>query len=139
MEQLTDDQRQEFNTCFQMFDKDNDGRLNSKEALMALKSVGVNLNENDVASGVDINGFLAIVVKKLQITDPEDELRRAFNCFDQEGNGFVSCDYLKQILMSMGDAMNGQEAGDLVRECDTDNDGFINSADATKLILSKLQ
>ncbi|EFA74842.1 calcium-binding protein [Heterostelium album PN500] len=139
MENLTDDQRQEFNTCFQQFDKDNDGRLNSKEAVMALKSIGVNIQENDVASGLDMNGFLGVVVKKLQITDPEDELRRAFNCFDQEGNGFISTDYLKQILMSMGDIMNAQEASDLCRECDTDNDGYISANDATKLILSKLQ
>eukprot|EP01133_Synstelium_polycarpum_P007306 gene7306-8500_t len=71
MEQLTDDQRNEFNIVFQQFDKDNDGRLGPKECVMALKALGVNVPEGDVASGVDINGFLGVVVKKLQITDPE--------------------------------------------------------------------
>ncbi|EGG18396.1 calcium-binding protein [Cavenderia fasciculata] len=138
MDQLTEDQRSEFNTCFQQFDKDNDGRLGPKEAVMALKALGVNVPESEVGAGVDVNGFLGVVVRKLQITDPEDELKRAFNCFDTEGNGHISCAHLKQILMQLGDVLNHQEADDLIREIDTDHDGYVTSNDATKLILSKL-
>ncbi|EGC31665.1 hypothetical protein DICPUDRAFT_82458 [Dictyostelium purpureum] len=138
MELLTDDQKNEFQTCFQQFDKDNDGRLNPKESVMALKSLGVNLPESEVSAGTDFNSFLQVVVRKLQITDPADELKRAFNCFDQEGTGFISAQYLKQILVSLGDILTSQEADELIRDCDTDHDGFINSDEATKLILSKL-
>ncbi|KYQ93407.1 calcium-binding protein [Tieghemostelium lacteum] len=138
MDQLTEEQRAEFQTCFQQFDKDNDGRLNPKESVMALKSLGVNLPESEVGSGTDFNGFLGVVVRKLQITDPEDELRRAFNCFIQEGE-HVSVQYLKSILTSIGDTMTSQEAESLMRDIDTDNDGYISPNEATKLIMSKLQ
>ncbi|KAF2073798.1 hypothetical protein CYY_004892 [Polysphondylium violaceum] len=138
MDLLTDEQKNEFQTCFQQFDKDLDGRLNPKESVMALKSLGVNLPESEVSAGTDFNSFLQVVVRKLQITDPADELQRAFNCFDLEGTGFVAVQYIRQVLTSMGDILNGQEIDQFIRDCDTDNDGYISSAEATKIILSKL-
>ncbi|KAN0041744.1 hypothetical protein ACTFIV_004290 [Dictyostelium citrinum] len=139
MELLTDDQKNEFQICFTQFDKDNDGRLNPKESVMALKSLGVNLPESDVSSGTDFNSFLQVVVRKLQITDPADELKRAFNCFDTDGTGSISAQHLKQILTTLGDVLTSQEADELIRDTDTDRDGYISSDEATKLILSKLQ
>jgi len=134
-DQLTDEQKEEFKIAFKVFDKDEDGQLNSKEIVMALKSLGVSVPESDVGSSLDLNGFYQIVSKKLQILDAEEDLKRALLCFDQDGSGAVSSEYLKYILTSIGDVLTPQEVDQMISECDTDRDGRISSSDAAKVLL----
>ena len=36
-------------------------------------------------------------------TDPEDVIKNAFGCFDDENNGFIHEDRLRELLTTMGD------------------------------------
>jgi len=102
---------------------------------MAMKSMGVAIPESDVPGPLDFNGFLNICAKKLQVLDPEEDLKRALLCFDQDGSGYVSAEYLRYILTALGDVMTTQEAEAMVRECDTDNDGRVCAADVVGVLL----
>ncbi len=42
-------------------------------------------------------------------TDPEDVIRNAFACFDEEGTGKISEDYLRELLTTMGDRFTDAE------------------------------
>jgi len=137
VENLTSEQRAEFQECFNLFDKDEDNRLNPKEVVMALKSMGVLVTENEVgAQPLDFNTFLVIVARKLMILDPEADLTRAFQCFDQEGSGFISTEYLKYILTSVGDQpLTPAQVDDLLTHIDPNRQGSVNCKESAKLML----
>ncbi len=42
-------------------------------------------------------------------TDPEDVIRNAFACFDEEGSGKISEDHLRELLTTMGDRFTDAE------------------------------
>ena len=42
-------------------------------------------------------------------TDPEDVIRNAFACFDEEGSGKIHEDRLRELLTTMGDRFTDAE------------------------------
>ena len=52
---------------------------------------------------INIKCFLAIG------TDPEDVIRNAFACFDEEGSGKIHEDRLRELLTTMGDRFTDAE------------------------------
>lgn len=42
-------------------------------------------------------------------TDPEDVIRNAFACFDEEGTGKINEDRLRELLTTMGDRFTDAE------------------------------
>ena len=42
-------------------------------------------------------------------TDPEDVIRNAFCCFDDDGTGYIHEDQLRELLTTMGDRFTDEE------------------------------
>jgi len=42
-------------------------------------------------------------------TDPEDVIKNAFGCFDDEGSGYIHEDRLRELLTTMGDRFTDEE------------------------------
>lgn len=42
-------------------------------------------------------------------TDPEDVIKNAFGCFDEEGTGLIHEDRLRELLTTMGDRFTDAE------------------------------
>ena len=56
------------------------------------------------ASGpINFTMFLTMFGEKLNGTDPEDVIKNAFQCFDEESTGLIHEDDLKELLTTMGD------------------------------------
>lgn len=49
-------------------------------------------------------------------TDPEDVIRNAFACFDEEATGTTLEDYLREQLTTMGNGFIAKEVDELYRE-----------------------
>lgn len=49
----------------------------------------MNVPESEIGATLDFPGFLALVARKLQILDAEEDIKRALLCFDQDGSGYV--------------------------------------------------
>ena len=47
--------------------------------------------------------FLTLFGERLQGTDPEEVIKNAFGCFDEENAGLISEEFLREILTTMGD------------------------------------
>ena len=47
-------------------------------------------------------------------TDPEDVIRNAFACFDEEGTGKIHEDRLRELLTTMGDRFTDAEVSESV-------------------------
>jgi calmodulin len=68
----------------------------------------------------------------------EYELREAFKCIDLDGNGVISKEELKQIVLkTMQSEIDEKEIDEMMREADIDGDGFINYDEFVKILVEK--
>jgi calmodulin len=64
------------------------------------------------------------VQEEVEDEDPEkNELREAFNAFDEDGSGSVSTDELRKMLRKLGKSVTNDELIELIKFSDEDNSG----------------
>lgn len=61
----------------------------------------------------------------------------AFKIFDKEGNGLISVTELRHIMITLGDQLNEDEVNELLREADSDGDGFINYEEFIRTLMAR--
>lgn len=103
-------QIQEFKEAFNMIDQNRDGFIDADDLKDMFASLGKDVKDEYVegmlseASGaINFTMFLTLFGEKMNGTDPEDVIRNAFACFDEEGSGKVDEDKLVNLLQSVGD------------------------------------
>ena len=83
------------------------------------------------ASGtVDFQEFLSLIVPTKSETNRNDELMRAFEAFDKDGNGYISKEELREGLQILGEKVTEEELRELLNIVDSDNDGEIRYSGA---------
>ncbi|ODQ78637.1 hypothetical protein BABINDRAFT_172009 [Babjeviella inositovora NRRL Y-12698] len=138
----------EFKEAFSLFDKDNDGKITTKELGTVMRSLGQNPSESelkDLVNEVDINNdgnidfpeFLTMMARKMKDTDSEAEIAEAFKVFDRNGDGKISAAELRHVLTSIGEKLTDAEVDEMIREADADNDGEIDIVEFTQLLAAK--
>ncbi|KAJ6466853.1 calmodulin [Mycena sanguinolenta] len=147
-DQLSPEQISEFKEAFTLFDKDGNGMITTVELGTVMHSLGKNPTESELQDminevDVDRNGtidfpeFLAMMAKKFQDTDSEEEIRQTFAVFDKDGNGTISVTELQQVMRSLGEKLTDREVEEMMREADVDGDGEINYDEFLQMMLSK--
>ncbi|ESO92628.1 hypothetical protein LOTGIDRAFT_190618 [Lottia gigantea] len=103
-------QIQEFKEAFNMIDQNRDGYIDRDDLIEMYTSLGKDPTEDSMdamisqAPGpINFTMFLTLFGEKLNGTDPEDVIKNAFACFDEKNTGFISEEYLKECMMTMGD------------------------------------
>ena len=103
-------QIQEFKEAFNMIDQNRDGFIDSADLKDMFASLGKDVTDdyvedmlNDANGAINFTMFLTLFGEKLNGTDPEDVIRNAFACFDEEGAGNLDEDRLVNLLQSLGD------------------------------------
>jgi len=145
---LTDEQISEFKEAFQMFDKDGDGQIDSKELGTVMRSLGQNPSESELQDMIgevdaDSNGaidfpeFLIMMGRKMKDTDSEEEIREAFKVFDRDNNGVISSAELRHVMTSIGEKLTDEEVDEMIREADEDGDGHIDYHEFVQLMIQK--
>lgn len=122
-----------------MFDKNGDGRITRRELSDSLENLGIRISESDLmqmiekidVNGdgvVDINEFGELYRSIMDDKDEEEDMKEAFNVFDQNGDGFITEEELSTVLSSLG-----LKYGKAIDECkrmisnvDSDGDGMVN-------------
>jgi len=69
---------------------------------------------------INFTMFLTMFGEKLNGTDPEEVIRNAFACFDDENSGNINEDYLRELLTTMGDRFTDDQVDDMFREAPID-------------------
>ncbi|KAL7719717.1 Calmodulin [Entamoeba marina] len=144
---LTADQEQEYKEAFQLFDKDNDEKITVEELGTVMRALGANPTQqkiSDIVKDFDkeqtgkftVDTFLEIMLDFGQEVDSSDEIKKAFEIFDKEKNGYISASELKHVLTTLGEKLSEQEVDDLLKEIGVE-EGLINVDDFVKLITSK--
>ncbi|XP_070537501.1 uncharacterized protein [Ptychodera flava] len=136
-EELTSEQLAEFKEAFSMFDKNDDGRIESSELGIVMRSLGLNPSDaelQDMITEIDSDGngtvefpeFIAMMLRKKGECDPENDLREAFKVFDRDGNGYISASELRHVMLNLGEKLSDEEVDEMIREADIDGDGQVN-------------
>uniref|UniRef100_A0A8C6UHF4 Myosin, light chain 12, genome duplicate 2 n=1 Tax=Neogobius melanostomus TaxID=47308 RepID=A0A8C6UHF4_9GOBI len=118
-------QIQEFKEAFNMIDQNRDGFIDKEDLHDMLASLGKNPTDE----------YLEIMMnEKLNGTDPEDVIRNAFACFDEEGTGIIQEEYLRELLTTMGDRFTDEDVDELFREAPIDKKGNFNYVAFTRIL-----
>ena len=78
-----------------------------------------------------------MMAKKMKDTDSEEEIIAAFRVFDKDGNGFISAQELRHVMTSLGEKLSDDEADEMIREADLNNDGQIDYQEFVKMMTTK--
>ena len=136
-EKFTEDQIAEFREAFQIFDKDHDGMISTKELGTVMRGLGQNPTENEIAQmiiDVDENGdgtidfkeFLGLMAEKLKSSGNKQELLEAFKLIDKEGLGALPAYEFRFLMSTSGENISEEEIDEMIEEADLDGDGTID-------------
>ena len=64
---------------------------------------------NEAPGPLNFTMFLTLFGERLQGTDPEEVIKNAFGCFDEENTGFINEDRLRELLITMGDRFTDED------------------------------
>jgi centrin-3 len=120
---------EELKQAFDFFDVNESGKLNIKETLGALKSLGYHnrnpalfaiLNEMDTPEndkkGVDWDSFSGHVLARISNTTSREGLRRIFDIFiDDPVQDTVTLTTLKRICRELGEPIRNEELQDMIQ------------------------
>jgi len=136
---IPEEKRQEYKEAFDMFDSNKSGKITAEEIYNVMRNMGNELPleeikgmiaelDSDGSGEIDFEEFITF----MQMTQTQEELTeeeeviRAFQTFDKDGNGKLSLDEFKFILCSLGDKFTEQECLEIFKEVDSDGDGNLD-------------
>merc|ERR1711997_1236936 len=147
-ENLTEQQISEYKEAFALFDKTGDGAIGSDMIGTVIRSLGGSPTEAElkqmianVLEGKDSNKitfpeFLTMMAQTIQYKDNEEEVREAFRVFDKEKTGFISAAELRHIMTNLGEKLSEEEADEMIKEADPDQNGQINYEEFVTMMMS---
>ncbi|KAG9523751.1 EF-hand, partial [Aureobasidium melanogenum] len=155
LDALSEEQREEINEAFSLFDLDKDNHIDYHELKVALKALGFDLPKSEILTLLQTHGipasstaapstnnkptfsgpsrlvlphaaFVAIAAARILARDPRDEILRAFELFDAEGKGNINLSDLRRVARELGEGLQEEELVAMIEEFDLDGDGAIS-------------
>jgi len=133
----------EFKEAFNMIDDNTHDQIICKKDLRAIfDSLGKDPSDEYLeemlgqATGpINFTMFLTMFGEKLNGTDPEDVIKNAFACFDENGTGKIDEEYLRELLTTMGDRFTQEQVDEMFRDAPIDNKtGDFDYMEFTKIL-----
>lgn len=129
----------ELKRVFQMFDRNGDGHITKKEMADSLDKLGIYIPGDDLEAMiqkidvnhdgcVDMDEFGELYQTIMDERDEDEDMREAFNVFDQNGDGFITVEELRSVLGSLGlkQGRTVEDCKQMIRKVDVDGDGMVN-------------
>ncbi|CAF1222029.1 unnamed protein product, partial [Didymodactylos carnosus] len=128
---------QQLQDAFNLFDTDKSRTISSTE----LKQVLVALNfkpteqlirkimkemDTDGDGVIEFDEFVRVMGGVYERKFSNDEMRRAFQCFDTDHSGFITPNELREVLRKLNHNVTEARISEIMREIDSDLDGKIN-------------
>ena len=121
-------------------DKFRDGFIDKDDLHDMLASLGKDPTDEylegmmgEAPGPINFTMFLTMFGEKLQGTDPEDVIKNAFGCFDEDNVGVLHEERLRELLTSIGDRFTDDEVDDMFREAPIKN-GMFDYAEFTRIL-----
>ncbi|XP_075560521.1 uncharacterized protein LOC142592753 [Dermacentor variabilis] len=89
---------------------------------------------DDLQQKVQFPEFLDMVQKCTRAFNPQTDLQDAFRVFDRDGHGFITTAELRHVVTTLGERMTDEEADELIREADPNNEGQVDYEQFIRII-----
>lgn len=110
------DEIQEFKEAFNLIDQNHDGFIDAADLHDMFASLGKEVSDdfiekmiNEAPGQINFTMFLTLFGEKLTGTDPEEVIRNAFVCFDEDNTGYIPEERLRELLTTMGDRYSHEQ------------------------------
>ncbi|XP_055872292.1 calmodulin-A-like isoform X3 [Biomphalaria glabrata] len=150
---LNDRERLEMKQAFDMFDKNNDGKISCDELGCVLRTLGHEYSQmeiEDMIKHADINenGYVEydeflVLMKRWstqtveapeEVEKTEDKTKETFKVFDMDGNGFIDQHELRYIMKRLGENLEEEDVKEMFQLADLNGDGLIDYEEFQKLL-----
>eukprot|EP01027_Heterolobosea_sp_BB2_P008623 GEZU01012796.1.p1 GENE.GEZU01012796.1~~GEZU01012796.1.p1 ORF type:complete len:200 (-),score=46.76 GEZU01012796.1:163-681(-) len=143
--ELTEEQKNEIQEAFDLFDTDGSGTIDAKELKVAMRALGFEPKKEEIkkmiadidkdGSGtIDFNEFLELMTAKMSEKDSREEILKAFRLFDYDETGKISFANLKRVATELGENMTDEELQEMIDEADRDGDGEISEEEFLRIM-----
>ena len=144
---MSQDQIDEYREIYNIFDADQSGSIQHDEIAQVMRTLGQNPTDDEVeqmVSAIDVDGngevefdeFIILMVQQLKKENmAEEELVEVFKVFDKNGDGAIGMDDLIARFAELGDPISEDDARDMIRFCDVDDDGEFNFTEFVKVMM----
>lgn len=76
---------------------------------------------------IEFDEFMAFLKKSYKKPDKvKSDLKKAFQVFDLNGDGFISREELQKVLTKMGEKLTEKEVDEMLKKADKNGDGKID-------------
>ena len=122
MVSLPEDKKEQCHEIFNYFDKDMDGRLSKEDFSDAIKTLGIFIPKEELASTLDkisiydYSHFEEICAKKLSEKINKDAIVKSFLFLDPQKTGNCSKEKLKQAFLTLGEPLKEEEVDNLLKD-----------------------
>ena len=138
----------EFKTYFYQADTDKNGLISYQELKLLLEKLKYPCSEpelQDYVNEVDINengelgleAFLDIIEIIQKENDTEEELQEVFKIFDKNNTKLITTENVYDVFSKIDENIKKEEIYQMFKECDLDNDGYLNYEEFTRMIKNK--
>lgn len=93
--------------------------------------------DTDNSGTVQFDEFVEMMAKRMQESDPEQEMLDAFKVFDKNGDGHISATELKQVMDSLGEKLSKEEIDEMINDADKDGNGQIEYAEFVRMMMQR--
>ncbi|RMZ90804.1 hypothetical protein DV736_g1965, partial [Chaetothyriales sp. CBS 134916] len=152
LSELTEEQRDECQEAFQLFDLDRDKFLSYHELRVAMRALGFNLPKPEIAQMLRAHGtpvptsvktsenapyhvsqlqisqaaFMKLAAEKVRNRDPAHEVERAYHLFDNDRKGFIVVEDLRRVARDLGETgLEEEEMVAMIEEFDFEGTGTV--------------
>ncbi|RKP06376.1 hypothetical protein THASP1DRAFT_31805 [Thamnocephalis sphaerospora] len=126
--------------AFELFDSDNDGVLTPKQALQALKELGVHdkgKRERSIkAAGnpVDLAAFCALAEQLMEQQVDDGEMDRLFRLFDQQDKGHITAADVSRVAADLGERYSAEDVEDMLGFITRSESGLLQRDDFRRML-----
>jgi centrin-3 len=124
--------------AFDLFDADKTGTIDLHELKVLMRALGFEVKKAEViklvhdvdpnnVGTVDYEHFLEIMSDKYSERDPEEEIHKAFQLFDDDNTKRISLKNMRRVARELGENLSEEELQAMIDEFDRDQDGEISS------------
>lgn len=142
---VSKEQRQEIKEAFDIFDSEKTGRMDYHELKVAVRAMGFEIKkaealelmaryDREETGYIGFEAFEEIMCQRYAAQDPLDEIRKAFELFDEDKRGKISFRNLKRIARDLGEKLTDDELHGMIDEFDRDQDGEIDEGEFVEIM-----
>ncbi|KAI7903185.1 uncharacterized protein BX663DRAFT_507782 [Cokeromyces recurvatus] len=131
----------EFKDAFSIMDTNGDGLVDINDLKVTFERLGqpatteeIESMMGDATGPINFTVFLTLMAEKLADTDPENTILKAFSVFDDNRNGKINADYLRECMKTMGDRFTDEEIDIMFKGSVVDEEGNFNYRDFVRVL-----